>query len=299
MKSLNEVIAQTRHDIISIISLESYRPDYQFFPARIKVELSDNKFDVYVLKASRKDSILYEVELLTALNEIGLPVPQIKSEVFEFTYEGITYSGVLMEELKGKSLQWLGVKDLNTADSTCQLAIKAIKTLHSLTPDILNHKISRIIPVKTLKDELNFLIENSSEWKNNQVFQTALELMKKQVPKVTTPLVFSNGDYNPLNFICEEDRILGWIDFEHACIEDPYIGLAKFFLWADDDYGWGMGRKSGLVEKFLFENAVAPHEFYIRLILRGLTYIQNKSTIDPPLFMLDIVDKFTKLVLGC
>lgn len=298
MKSLNEVIAQTRHDIISIISLESYRPDYQFFPARIKVELLDNKFDVYVLKASRKDSILFEVALLTALNEIGLSVPQIKSEVIEFTYEGTAYSGVLMEELKGKSLQWLGVKDLNTADITCQLAIKAIKTLHSLTPNILKHNISRIIPVKTLKDELNFIIENSAEWKNNQVFQTALELMKKQVPKVTTPLVFSNGDYNPLNFICEEDRILGWIDFEHACIEDPYIGFAKFFLWADDEYGWGMGRKSGLVEKFLFENVVAPHEFYIRLILRGLTYIQNKSTNEPPLYMLDIVDKYTKLVLG-
>jgi len=39
MKSLNEVIAQTRHDIISIISVESYRPNYLFFPARIKVEL--------------------------------------------------------------------------------------------------------------------------------------------------------------------------------------------------------------------------------------------------------------------
>jgi hypothetical protein len=102
-------------------------------------------------------------------------------------------------------------------------------------------------------------------------------------------LVFSNGDYNPLNFLVADDAISGWLDFEYACFEDPYIGFAKFVLWADDEYAWGGGARSGLVERYLYEHGLAPAELSVRLVLRGLRHIQDAGPADPPRFMLRVI----------
>lgn len=297
MKSLEKIILQIRPDITSIISIESYRPDYLFFPAQIKLELSNGEIEVCVVKTnSNKETILFEVEVLNALEEIGLQVPKVKSKVFKFIHEGVELAAVLIQELNGKALDWLGLNDLNLANITCQLTIQAVNRLHALTPDVLSHKVSAVIPKKTLSNELEFINENVGDWIMNPIFNDALELVKRIIPDVTTSLVFSNGDYNPLNFIAEEKSITGWIDFEYACFEDPYIGFAKFLLWADDNWGWSTGKKSGLVEKYLFANRISPTDFYIRLILRGLYYIVHSSPKKTPEYMLNIVEKYTKLV---
>ena len=83
--------------------------------------------------------------------------------------------------------------------------------------------------------------------------------------------------------------ITGWIDFEHACFEDPFIGFAKFVLWADDEYGWGAGAKAGLVERYLYEHHVAPVAFLVRLVLRGLRHIQDTNPADPPHYLLGVI----------
>jgi len=101
--------------------------------------------------------------------------------------------------------------------------------------------------------------------------------------------VFSNGDYNPLNVLVHDDVLSGWIDFEHACFEDPHIGFAKFVLWADDRYGWGAGAQAGLVERYVYEQQVASAAFFVRLILRGLHHIQGTDPMHPPRYMVQVV----------
>ncbi|MCB0127478.1 MAG: phosphotransferase [Caldilineaceae bacterium] len=144
-------------------------------------------------------------------------------------------------------------------------------------------------PKRTLTSELAMIRARGGAWFAVPHFADAFTLMQRVIPQVESPLVFSNGDYNPLNFLVADGALVGWIDFEHACLEDPYIGFAKFLLWADDAYGWGAGAKAGLVERYLFAHGVAPVDFLGRLVLRGLWHVQEMSPENPPSYMLHVI----------
>jgi hypothetical protein len=134
------------------------------------------------------------------------------------------------------------------------------------------------------------IVDRGGPWVAVPTFRRALEVLQSVLTSMEVPLVFSNGDYNPLNFLHVGQRITGWIDFGAARFEDPYIGLAKFILWADDAYGWGVGAKAGLVERYLYAHNVAPGAFLPRLILRGLSDIQGHPLDRPPQHVLHVVD---------
>jgi hypothetical protein len=145
------------------------------------------------------------------------------------------------------------------------------------------------MPSRTLESEVQMIRAYRSAWLDIPLFSDALNLVQAAIPQYRSPLVFSNGDYNPLNFLVADDALVGWIDFEYACFEDPFIGFAKFFLWADDAVGWGAGAKVGLVERFLYRRQVSPVAFLVRLVLRGLSHLQDTSPTDPPTYMLQVI----------
>src|SRR5581483_167821 len=104
---------------------------------------------------------------------------------------------------------------------------------------VRRHPIATTLPRVTLSSELGEIVQRGGEWFSVKPFAEAIEGLQRVVARVEVPLVFSNGDYNPLNFLHEGDALTGWVDFEGACFEDPHIGFAKFQLWRLDDYGWG------------------------------------------------------------
>jgi hypothetical protein len=151
------------------------------------------------------------------------------------------------------------------------------------------HPVAALLPSRTLEAEAQAIRARRGDWLEVPLFRDALNLVQTAIPRYPSPLVFSNGDYNPLNFLVKDDALVGWIDFEYACFEDPYIGFAKFLLWADDAAGWGAGAKSGLVERFLYRHQVAPAAFLVRLVLRGLLHLQDGSPTNPPGYMLQVI----------
>jgi len=110
-----------------------------------------------------------------------------------------------------------------------------------------------------------------------EVFSDALHRLRPIVARVETPLVLSNGDYNPMNFLYDGQGLTGWIDFTGACLEDPHIGFAKFIIWGFDSYGWGS--KGGLVERYLYAQDVSRSEFASRLALRCLWRLQRDTSV--------------------
>ena len=48
-----------------------------------------------------------------------------------------------------------------------------------------------------------------------------MEVLDEQLPLHRLPLVFSNGDHNPLNVLADDAGVTGWVDFEHACGASP------------------------------------------------------------------------------
>jgi hypothetical protein len=195
---------------------------------------------------------------------------------------------LLISELPGQPLPWIGLTDLMTADQTCRLVHAAVERLHALTPAVMAHPVANRIPSQTLEAEVQAIRARAGAWMRDPFFCHALDLVQTAIAHYQYPLVFSNGDYNPLNFLAADNELVGWIDFEYACFEDPSIGFAKFLLWADDS-GWSAGARVGLVERFLYTHQVSPTAFLVRLVLRGLFHLQDSSPLSPPAYMLDVI----------
>jgi aminoglycoside phosphotransferase len=273
-----------------IVAAESYRAGYLPYPARIGLEMADGTLTAGVLKVSAAaDRIAHEAEVLRALGELGLSVPTVLAGPLTIDHGSQTVAVLVLSELPGDPLPWLALTDLGEAHLTCRLVLDAVDALHALTPRVRAHPIAARLPVVTVEAELEELITASGSWLDVPWFRSAVELIEARLPTMVTPLVFSNGDYNPLNFLHVGPTLSGWVDFEAARFEDPSIGFAKFLLWADDDYGWGAGAKAGLVERYLYEHNVPSAAFLPRLILRGLAYVQCSDPGHPSDFMLQVI----------
>ncbi|MEZ4859835.1 MAG: phosphotransferase [Caldilineaceae bacterium] len=287
---LSSTILQMLPQATTIVDLQSYRPGYLPYPARVTLQTKTGKTMVCVLKTSTdRDQIVYEAQVLQALADLDLPVPTVLAGPVTISTEQEPLTLLLLSELPGEPLPWIALNDLDAAYRTCQLVTEAVDALHVLTPHVLAHPISALIPTRTLKSELEMIRAREGAWFATPQFAAAFALVERVLPQLDSPLVFSNGDYNPLNFLVADDALVGWIDFEHACFEDPYIGFAKFLLWADDAYGWGAGAKAGLVERYLYEHQIAPTDFLGRLVLRGLRHVQETSPENPPNYMLQVI----------
>jgi aminoglycoside phosphotransferase len=259
----------------------SYQPGSRRYTMRVGVRTPGGGSENCVIKAGEQiEWIEREADLLRALGEVGLAVPTvIAGPVTLDTEDGV--SGVLvMTELRGQPLPWFGTTSLAKADLACRLTIRGVLRLHQLTESVRRHSIASALPHVTLSSELEEIRERGGEWWKTDLFMRAAEVLSGRLADAGVPLVFSNGDYNPLNFLHEAEALTGWIDFEHACFEDPHIGFVKFLLWSLDASGWGTGVKAGLVERYLYAQNVSRREFAPRLVLRCLRHLQREVSIN-------------------
>jgi hypothetical protein len=282
---------------VRVVDIRSFRPGYLPYPARVTVQISEGRQAHCVLHVDEDaEKTTRQARVLLALNELGLPVPTVLAGPVTVQRDGHSRAALLISELPGKPLPWFDLTDLDEAHLTCQLVREGVDALHSVTTRIDTHEVSHILPRFTLASELNAIRGRTGPWLDLPLFVEALELLEAIIPTITTPLVFSNGDYNPVNFLHVGRELSGLVDFEYACFEDPYIGFAKFFLWADDS-GWWAGRKAGLVERYLYAHEVAPRDFLPRLVLRGLRHLQesgmeaarSQNAFVPPEYMLSVI----------
>lgn len=263
-----------------ILATHCYRPGYREYPLAATVRTPDGRTERVVIKTGdRLEALQREARVLAALGELGLPVPAVRAGPAALPGAGVIAATLLMSELPGQSLPWLGVTSLAEADRTCRLLIDGVRRLHALTEALGRYAVASSLPRVTLAAELDEIVRCGGEWLALEPFACAVARLPRALLAVEVPLVFSNGDYNPLNFLHDGDALTGWVDFEGACFEDPHIGFAKFLLWSRDEYGWGAGVKAGLVERYLYSQNVARREFAPRLVLRCLRHLQQELSV--------------------
>jgi aminoglycoside phosphotransferase len=287
--NLRTALLQMYPQATAVIDVRTYRPGYLPYPARVTLQTSTDVPVVCTLKASAQpETLTYEVQVIRALAGLPILVPRVLGGPLTIMHDDQPLTVALLSELPGEPLPWFGLNDLATAHRTCQLLLQAVDTLHALTPRVLAHSWAASIHRVTLESELQAILTCGGSWFDVLFFAEAVALLQATIPQFPSPLVFSNGDYNPLNFLVADDALTGWIDFEHACFEDPHVGFAKFVLWGDDDLGWGAGLKAGLVERYVYEHQVPPAMFLVRLLLRGLHHIQETDPSNPPRYMVQV-----------
>ena len=194
-------------------------------PVRVSVKTKDNQTVTIVLRKNRHGDIENEVKILRALKELGLPVPEVLIEPFK--NEEDEYVSIL-SLLPGENLQKLSMRSDEGLAQAKELLVQAVVTLTSATDFIRKHEVSKIIPSISLMKELEdaSVVENS--WFKEEVFQNAAQKLKRILENITTPLVFSNGDYQPGNFLTQDGKITGFLDFESLSFQDPMMGFVKY-----------------------------------------------------------------------
>jgi aminoglycoside phosphotransferase len=258
-----------------VLSARSYRPGYREYPARVSVRTPSGAASCCVVKRGRPADLLErEAGVLRALSATDLPVPRVIAGPLTVADTSDSAGLLLMSELPGEPLPWLGAPSLGEAALTCRLLIDAVGRLHALTDPMRRHLTD--LPGVSLTAELESIVASGGPWLEVAHFSRAVDILRGALPVFAAPLVFSNGDYNPLNVLHDGGRFTGWVDFENACFEDPHVGFAKFLIWQLDDYGWGTGAKAGLVERYLYARDVSRREFGPRLALRCLRHLQQE-----------------------
>jgi aminoglycoside phosphotransferase len=245
----------------------------------VSVQKPDGTTERCIIKTRDRIEILErEARVIGALAEFGVPVPTVLAGPANITDESGMYAAIVLNELPGQSLPWLGTTSLAEADFTCRLLIQGVNTFHQLTEQMSQHNVATILPHTTLPGELSSIVERGGEWLDVDIFARAIAYLRRSLDDIQVPLAFSNGDYNPLNFLHDGTKLTGFIDFEHACFEDPHAGFAKFITLSVDAFGWGTGMKAGLVERYLYSQGVSRREFIPRLILLGVTQLSVISS---------------------
>jgi thiamine kinase-like enzyme len=127
---------------------------------------------------------------------------------------------------------------------------------------------------RDLLTELRLIVERGGPWLLQPLFWQAVRQLIPVLARIDTPLVFSNGDYNPANFLSDGQQITGFVDFEMACFEDPHYGFAKYRVY--DMYPF---HKTGLVERYLQGCGLSETEFAPRLAVRCLWTLQREISV--------------------
>ena len=262
-----------------IIDVNPYRPGYMNYPYRVRVQLPGGQDEFCVLKADPLiGGIEREGKLLPVLQQLGLPVPSVLAGLKIHPDYPDGGALIVLSEIPGKPLPW-GKVTLEEVDFTCRLHQEAIYRLHLLTDQILSDKVAPTLPQKTLRSELEGIISRGGPWLEVPIFSEVVTHLQQILEDIQRPLIFSNGDYNPLNFLHDGKELTGWLDFTGACFEDPLIGFAKFLIWAFDNLGWGAGKKAGLVERYLYTQDLSRPDFTPRLALRCLWRLQRDTSV--------------------
>ncbi|RCK71093.1 hypothetical protein DT076_01065 [Desertihabitans brevis] len=262
--------------------VRAYRRHPLPFPARLTVITPAGPVEC-VAKAAPAASSRLDVEAtaLRLLSEVGARSPRLLAGPVPVQTDSGPFHVLVMTPLPGEVLPWLQVPDLATGDRTCRLWTTAVEELHVLTEPLAALPGSRHLARRTLDDELADVLAGDSDRISSPLADRAIELLGVHLAVHRRPLVFSNGDLNPLNVLTEDGGRVGWVDFEHAVFEDPLIGLPKFWFWADDP-GWATGARLGLVERYLYRHRVPAETFAVRILLRGLTHLRDTDPEHPP-----------------
>src|SRR4051812_10865033 len=109
---LQRAILQIYPQAARIIDLQSFRPGYLPYPARLTVETATGETAVCVLKVSEHaDKLAYEASVLRALADLQLPVPEVLADPVTVADTPDPLTLMLISELPGQSLPWMGLTD--------------------------------------------------------------------------------------------------------------------------------------------------------------------------------------------
>jgi len=244
-------------------------------PIHVCVTLSDGAEGEVVLRIARnRGGVEREALVLPVLAWLGLPVPVVLAGPVADPEDVDAVTMTLHSLLPGKTLQVWSEHSGRGLEMAIEQVIEAVSRLHQLTDRLLQDEISPLLPHKTLSSELQGLLHRGNPWMQERVVENVVSRLIPIVETLDTPLVFSNGDYQPANFLSSGDRLTGFVDFEKACFEDPLMSLARYPV-----YDFNPLQRAGVVTRFLRAKGFTATDFAPRLALFCLRTLVTKVPV--------------------
>ncbi len=254
------------------ISGSAYFDNYDLpCPIRVSVATKNNKHVSVVLRKTRHGNVENEVKILRALKEFGLLVPEVLAEPFQ-NEEG-EYAAIY-SLLPGENLQKLSMRSEEDLAKAKELLIDAVIRLTDATDFIEKHAVSKTIPSISLMSELDKLNTEDNPWFKEEIFQTAIRKLRGIFENIKTPLVLSNGDYQPGNFLAHDGKITGFLDFESPSFQDPMMGFVKYPI-----YDLRPLSRTNLIKTFLDRRGFSDEDFKYRLALGCLKILKKEIPV--------------------
>jgi Phosphotransferase enzyme family len=251
------------------ISQSIYFDNYDLpCPVRVEVKTADDNFRKVVLRKTRHGDIRLEVKMLQSLHKFGLPVPQVLSKPFKNEYGEWC---AIYSFLPGENLQKLSSRSEEGLQQAKELLIQAVQKLISASEFIATQKELKDLPRITLTQELEKITQKKDAWLADPLFQSAVTYLGNKLPAINTPLVLTNGDYQPGNFLAQGNRLTGFLDFESPSFQDPMMGFVKYPI-----YDLKPLSRTDIIDRFLDAMGFSRKDYSIRLILGCLKILQKE-----------------------
>ncbi|KKU51993.1 MAG: hypothetical protein A3A28_05155 [Candidatus Sungbacteria bacterium RIFCSPLOWO2_01_FULL_47_32] len=258
-------------DYRSIVKAE-YFDNYDLpCPVLVTIKTAGGNLVDVVLRQNRHGEVRTEIQMFHALEEFGLPVPKVLAGPFQ---NDAGESEVVYSLLPGENLQKLSMRSEDGLQEAKRLLVSAVLILMNATPFIEKHEVAKLMPRFTLAMELEDLNKEDNQWFHEKVFQEAVDYLRNVLKNVDTPLVISNGDYQPGNFLAKDGKITGYLDFESASFQDPMMGFVKYPI-----YDLLPLSRTDIVDTFLYQKGFSKNDFKLRLALGCLKTLRKEIPI--------------------
>lgn len=255
------------------------QPMQEMQPCPLRITVLDLESGVtrhVVLRLSRnRGGVEREARILPLLHDLGLLVPRLLAGPERETDGGDSFS--VLEFLPGDTLQVLADLSEQGAATAKQLLVEGIVRLFEATSALSQSAVADALPRSSLHDEWVKLSDISGDWASVTPYREALRQLEPlcEVAARTTSLVFSNGDYQPGNFLTDGETLTGFLDFEKAGFEDPMWTLARYPVYALEPFG-----RVGLTRAVLDRLGFSDSQFAVRIALFGLRTLRTKTSPD-------------------
>ena len=258
-----------------IVEARPVRKKWLPCPSRAWVALPSGETLPLILRLDcHRGGVEREAAVLPTLARLGLPVPALLAgPVFDPDRPTIGAMSVL-SVLPGENLGNLTWSDAMPVERSNALIHEAIARLHAMTGPLANGGIAGFLPRQTLADELQVLAAKAGPWRDQPRFAEAVQCLRPVVASIATPLAFTNGDYNPGNFLSDGQALTGFVDFAGACFEDPHAGFAQYAI-----YDWSPFNHAGVVERYQEMRALSQRAFAPRMAVRCLRPLRREVPV--------------------
>lgn len=259
-----------------IVEARYFQEHYLPCPVRVRVAIRDGQEQHVVLRVARhgKRGVKTEAKLYPALAKFGLPVPTLLAGPAHDPEAPDIGPVTVLSLLPGDNLQVWSEASLEGLKLASRLVIEAVERLQQITHQISQADIAGEVPRQDMASELELIQKQGGPWLEEPEFRKAYETLRPVGSSIDTPLSFSNGDYQPGNFLSDGEKLTGFIDFEGACFEDPHIGFAKYRI-----YDMHPLNKAGLVSQYLKTCGLSEPDFAPRMALRCMRTLQREISV--------------------